>query len=229
MATMGKRMRKAYEGLNQLKSVTIEEAVKIVKERATAKFDETIDIAMVLNVDTRKSDQNIRGMITLPNGTGKSVRVAVFAKDAKAEEAKKAGADIVGAEDLVEKILKGEINFDRCIATPEMMGVVGKVAKVLGPKGLMPNPKLGTVTPNVAKAVEEAKAGQLEYRSEKNGIIHAGIGKASFDAKKLAENVSVFISTLTKSKPGTVKGSYVKKIALSSTMGPSVIIDVASL
>ncbi len=229
MAKQGKRIRKAYEGLDQLDAVSVEEAVKIVKERATAKFDETIDIAMNLNIDTRKAEQNLRGMISLPNGTGKTVRVAVFAKDAKAEEALKAGADIVGSDDLLADIQAGKINFDRCIATPDMMGVVGRVAKILGPKGLMPNPKLGTVTPNVAKAVEDAKAGQLEYRAEKNGIIHAGIGKASFDAKKLAENVSSFISVILKAKPATAKGTYVKRITLTSTMGPSVEIDVAQL
>ncbi|MDP4840261.1 MAG: 50S ribosomal protein L1 [Alphaproteobacteria bacterium] len=229
MAKQGKRIRKAYEGLDQLDAVSVEEAVKIVKERATAKFDETIDIAMNLNIDTRKAEQNLRGMISLPNGTGKTVRVAVFAKDAKAEEALKAGADIVGSDVLLADIQAGKINFDRCIATPDMMGVVGRVAKILGPKGLMPNPKLGTVTPNVAKAVEDAKAGQLEYRAEKNGIVHAGIGKASFDAKKLAENVSSFISVILKAKPATAKGTYVKRITLTSTMGPSVEIDVAQL
>lgn len=229
MAKQGKRITKAYEGLDQLDAVSIEEAVKIVKERATAKFDETIDIAMNLNIDTRKAEQNLRGMISLPNGTGKTVRVAVFAKDAKAEEAKKAGADIVGSDDLLADIQAGKINFDRCIATPDMMGVVGRAAKILGPKGLMPNPKLGTVTPNVAKAVEGAKAGQLEYRAEKTGIIHAGIGKASFDAKKLAENVKSFISVILKAKPATAKGTYVKRITLTSTMGPSIEIDVAQV
>jgi LSU ribosomal protein L1P len=229
MAKQGKRIHKAYEGLEQLGEVSIEQAVKVVKERATAKFDETIEIAMALNVDPRKADQNVRGMISLPHGTGKSIRVAVFAKDAKAEEAKKAGADIVGAEDLVDEIVKGNINFDRCIATPDMMGIVGRVAKILGPKGLMPNPKLGTVTPNVVKAVEDAKAGQLEYRAEKMGIVHAGIGKASFAENKLVENVKAFLDTLIKAKPATVKGSYVKKISLSSTMGPSVTIDVATI
>jgi large subunit ribosomal protein L1 len=229
MAKQGKRIAKAYEGLDQLDAVSVDEAVKIVKERATAKFDETIDIAMNLNIDTRKAEQNLRGMISLPNGTGKTVRVAVFAKDAKAEEAKKAGADIVGSDDLLADIQAGKIDFDRCIATPDMMGVVGRVARILGPKGLMPNPKLGTVTPNVAKAVEDAKAGQLEYRAEKTGIVHAGIGKASFDAKKLAENVNSFISVILKAKPATAKGTYVKRITLTSTMGPSIEIDVAQL
>jgi len=185
MAKQGKRMLKAYEGLDQLDAMSVEEAVKIVKERATAKFDESVDISVNLNIDTRKAEQNLRGMISLPNGTGKSVRVAVFAKDAKAEEAKKAGADIVGSDELLKDIQAGKINFDRCIATPDMMGVVGRAAKILGPKGLMPNPKLGTVTPDVTKAVTDAKAGQLEYRAEKTGIIHAGVGRASFDQQKL--------------------------------------------
>ena len=228
MAKQGKRIVKAYEGLNQLDAMSVEEAVKIIKERATAKFDETIDISMNLNVDTRKAEQNIRGMISLPNGTGKNVRVAVFAKDAKAEEAKKAGADIVGSDELLADIQAGKINFDRCIATPDMMGVVGRAAKILGPKGLMPNPKLGTVTPNVTKAVEDAKAGQLEYRAEKTGIVHAGVGKASFDEKKLAENVHAFIAVISKAKPTTVKGTYIKRVTLTSTMGPSVQISVAS-
>lgn len=229
MAKVGKRTQKAREGLDALSAVSVEEAVKIVRERATAKFDETIDIAMNLNVDTRKADQNIRGMVSLPNGTGKTMRVAVFAKDAKAEEAKKAGADIVGSEDLLADITAGKINFDRCIATPDMMGVVGRAAKILGPKGLMPNPKLGTVTPNVAKAVEDAKAGQLEYRAEKTGIVHAGIGKASFDEKKLAENIHAFIAVISKAKPATVKGTYIKRISLSSTMGPGIQIDASIL
>ena len=227
MAKQGKRIVKAYEGLNQLDAMSVEEAVKIIKERATAKFDETIDISMNLNVDTRKAEQHIRGMISLPNGTGKTVRVAVFAKDAKAEEAKKAGADIVGSDELLADIQAGKINFDRCIATPDMMGVVGRAAKILGPKGLMPNPKLGTVTPNVTKAVEEAKAGQLEYRAEKTGIVHAGVGKASFDEKKLAENIHAFIAVISKVKPATVKGTYIKRVTLTSTMGPSVQISVA--
>ncbi len=227
MAKQGKRILKAYEGLSQLDAMSVEEAVKIVKERATAKFDETIDISINLNVDTRKAEQNIRGMISLPNGTGKNGRVAVFAKDAKAEEAKKAGADIVGSDELLADIQAGKINFDRCIATPDMMGVVGRVARILGPKGLMPNPKLGTVTPNVIKAVEDAKAGQLEYRAEKTGIVHAGVGKASFDEKKLAENVQAFITVISKAKPSTVKGTYIKRVTLTSTMGPSVEISVA--
>lgn len=229
MAYKGKRIKKILGDLDRTKRYSIEEAVEILKKNATAKFDETVEIAMRLNVDTRKADQNIRGMITLPNGTGKSARVAVFARDAKAEEAKKAGADIIGAEDLVDSINNGEINFDRCIATPDMMGLVGRVARVLGPKGLMPNPKLGTVTPNVAKAVEEAKAGQLEFRAEKNGIVHAGIAKASFDVKKIAENLHAFTDRIIKDKPATVKGTYLEKVSVSTTMGASLTIDVSSL
>lgn len=227
MAVHGKRVRKAYEGLDANKVYNLQEAVKIIKERATAKFDETIEIAINLNIDTRKADQSIRGMISLPHGTGRTVRVAVFAKDAKADEAKNAGADIVGDDDLAELIKKGEINFDRCIATPDMMGVVGKVAKILGPKGLMPNPKLGTVTPNVAQAVKDAKAGQIEYRAEKAGIIHAGIGKASFSETQLAENIKFLADTVSKARPTGIKGSFIKKVSLSSTMGPSVRIDLA--
>lgn len=229
MAHKGKRLKNILEGLDRTKTYTFEDAVVFLKKNATAKFDETIEIAMRLNVDTRKADQNIRGMITLPNGTGKSARVAVFAKDDKAAEAQKAGADIVGAEDLVEKITKGEIDFDRCIATPDMMGLVGRVAKILGPKGLMPNPKLGTVTPNVAKAVEEAKAGQLEYRAEKNGIVHAGVAKASFAEANIVENLRAFADKIIKAKPATVKGTYIEKVSISTTMGPSLTIDVASL
>lgn len=227
MSHMGKRLRQAYEGHDREKIVNLSDAVKFVKERAKAKFDETIELAVNLNIDTRKADQNIRGMISLPHGTGKSVRVAVFARDEKAQEAKKAGADIVGDDDLVQLILKGEINFDRCIATPDMMAVVGKVAKVLGPKGLMPNPKLGTVTPNVAKAVEDAKAGQVEYRAEKLGIVHVGVGKASFSEKNLEENIKALVDVLIKSKPTGIKGSYIKRISLSSTMGPSIKVDAA--
>lgn len=229
MAFQGKRMRKAAEGVNSLNPISLEEAVKAVKARATAKFDETIDIAINLNVDTRKADQNIRGMLSLPHGTGKKLRVAVVCKDDKMDEAKKAGADLVGADELIDQILKGEINFDRLIATPDMMGLLGKVARVLGPKGLMPNPKLGTVTPNVANAVKEAKAGQIEYRAEKSGIVHAGIGKASFSEGNLMDNIKALISTLVKSRPSGVKGAYFKKITISSSMGPSVRIDAASV
>lgn len=225
----GKRIRKAYEGLNSLPVFSVKEAVKIVKERATAKFDETIEVAMNLNIDPRKSDQNIRGVTQLPAGTGKTLRVAVFAKGAKAEAARNAGADLVGDEDLAEKIQAGEIDFDRCIATPDMMGLLGKLARILGPKGLMPNPKLGTVTMDVAEAVKAVKGGQVEYRAEKAGIIHAGIGKASFSEQDIEKNLRSFVDAIMKAKPTGVKGSYVKKIFLSSTMGPSVRIEIADL
>lgn len=225
----GKRIRKAYEGLNALPVYSVKEAVRVIKDRATAKFDETIEIAMRLNVDPRKSDQNIRGVTQLPAGTGKTLRVAVFAKGPKAEEAKRAGADIVGDEDLAEKIQAGEINFDRCIATPDMMTVLGKLARILGPRGLMPNPKLGTVTTNVSEAVKAAKGGQVEYRAEKSGIVHAGIGKASFSEENIEKNLRSFVDAIMKAKPTGVKGSYVKTISLSSTMGPSVKIDLADL
>jgi len=197
----GKRIRKAYEGLDSLPAYKVKEAVRIVKERATAKFDETIEVAMNLNVDPRKSDQGIRGVTQLPSGTGKALRVAVFAKGAKAEEARKAGADIVGDEDLAEKIQAGEINFDRCIATPDMMVLLGKLARVLGPRGLMPNPKLGTVTLDVVEAIKAAKGGQVEYRADKAGIIHAGIGKASFSAENIEKNLRFFVDAVIKSKP----------------------------
>lgn len=225
----GKRIRKAYEGLDALTACSVKEAVRIVKERATAKFDETIEISMNLNVDPRKSDQNIRGVTQLPAGTGKTLRVAVFAKGPKAEEARKAGADIVGDDDLAEKVQAGEINFDRCIATPDMMGTLGKLARVLGPRGLMPNPKLGTVTMDVAEAVKAAKGGQVEYRAEKAGIVHAGIGKASFSAVDIEKNLRSFVDAIMKAKPTGVKGSYLKKVTLSSTMGPSVRIEIADL
>ena len=225
----GKRIRKAYEGLDSLAVFSVKEAIRIVKERATAKFDETIEISMNLNVDPRKSDQNIRGVTQLPAGTGKTLRVAVFAKGAKAEEARKAGADVVGDEDLAEKVQAGEINFDRCIATPDMMALLGKLARVLGPRGLMPNPKLGTVTMDVAEAIKAAKGGQVEYRAEKAGIVHAGIGKVSFSAEDIEKNLRSFVDAIMKAKPTGVKGSYVKKVSLSSTMGPSVRIEFADL
>jgi len=225
----GKRIRKAYEEVGKQTSCTLKEAVKIVKKQATAKFDETIDIAINLNVDPRKSDQNVRGVTQLPAGTGKDLRVAVFAKGPQAEEARKAGADVVGDEDLAEKIQAGEINFDRCIATPDMMGLLGKLARVLGPRGLMPNPKLGTVTLEVGKAVKAAKGGQVEYRADKAGIVHAGIGKASFSEENLETNIRAFTDAIVKTKPTGVKGTYVKKISLSSTMGPNVCIDQADL
>lgn len=229
MPKISKRMKDAYAGIDREKIYSLEEAVKLIKSKAKAKFDETIDLTINLNVDVRKSDQNIRGALVLPHGTGKTLRVAVFAKDAKADEAKKAGADLVGAEDLAEKIKKGEMNFERCVATPDMMPLVGTLGKILGPKGLMPNPKLGTVTPDVASAVKAAKGGQIEYRAEKEGIVHAGVGKASFAEKALMENVKALSSTIMKSKPDTIKGAFLVKASLSSTMGPSVKINLADL
>ncbi len=222
-------MQKVYEGLDTAKLYSVADAIALLKEKISTKFDETIEAAIALGVDTRKSDQNVRGMVELPHGTGKTYRVAVFAKDANAEAAKKAGADVVGSDDLVAAIQKGDLNFDRCIATPDMMGMVGQVAKVLGPKGLMPNPKLGTVTPNVAEAVKKAKAGQVEYRAEKNGIVHAGLGKSSFDVKKLQENFDALLDALKKAKPQGVKGTYLKQVTLSSTMGPGLKLDVKEL
>ncbi|MBX3457168.1 MAG: 50S ribosomal protein L1 [Candidatus Paracaedibacteraceae bacterium] len=227
MAKVGKRLKNAVQNLDKTKVYSLEEAVKTIKERATAKFDETIEVAINLNVDPRKADQNLRGVVQLPNGTGKTYRVAVFAKGPKAEEALKAGADIVGAEDLMEKIQAGDMPFDRCIATPDMMGLVGRVGKILGPRGLMPNPKLGTVTMDVAEAVKSVKGGQVEYRTEKAGIVHAGVGKASFTEKAILENVKSYVDAVIKAKPTGVKGTYVKSMSLSSTMGPAVKFDVA--
>ncbi len=227
MAKKSKRMKKAYEGLDRSKIYEITEALKLLKDRKATKLDETVEIVLRLGVDPRQSDQNVRGVVSLPHGTGKKLTVAVFARDDKAEEAKKAGADFVGADDLAEQIQKNEISFDRCIATPDMMGVVGKVAKILGPKGLMPNPKLGTVTPNVAAAVGAAKAGQVEFRAEKQGIVHAGVGKISFDDKKLLENIEAFLDAIRKAKPASLKGAYMKKASLSSTMGPGLQIPAA--
>jgi len=229
MAKLGKRLKSAYEGVDSNKFYSLEEAVKLVKAGAKAKFDETVEVAMNLGVDPRHADQMVRGVVELPNGTGKTVRVAVFAKAEKAEEARKAGADIVGAEDLAEQIQGGMMDFDRCIATPDMMGVVGRLGKVLGPRNLMPNPKLGTVTPNVTEAIRAAKAGQVQFRVEKAGIIHAGIGKASFDEAKLVENIKAFIDAINKAKPAGAKGTYVKKVSLSSTMGVGVKLDIASV
>ena len=226
---IGKRFKKAAEGLNPESYYTLDDAVKLVKSRATAKFDETIEVALNLNIDPRKSEQNLRGTVMLPNGTGKTLRVAVFAKGPRAEEAKTAGADIVGAEDLAEKVQAGQIEFDRCIATPDMMGIVGRLGKVLGPRGLMPNPKLGTVTPNVAEAVKAAKGGQVEYRTEKAGIIHAGVGKASFTEQAIADNVRAFVGAITRSRPTGIKGAFIKKVSLSSTMGPGVKLELTSL
>jgi len=229
MSTIGKRTTKAREGIDPAKSYTLDEAVKLVKARAKAKFDETIEVAMNLGVDPRHADQMVRGVVSLPNGTGRTSKVAVFAKGAKAEEAKRAGADIVGAEDLAEQVSKGEINFDRCIATPDMMGIVGRLGKVLGPRGLMPNPKVGTVTMDVTQAVKDAKGGAVEFRVEKAGIVHAGVGKASFEEKAIAANVRALIDSVVKAKPAGAKGTYLKKISISSTMGPGVKIALESV
>lgn len=229
MARVSKRLRAAREGIDPNSQVTLEEAIKLVKERATAKFDETVEIAINLGVDPRHADQNVRGVVSLPNGTGKSIRVAVFAKGDKAEEAKAAGADIVGADDLAQQIQDGNFDFDRVIATPDMMPVVGRLGKVLGPRGLMPNPKLGTVTPDVTGAIAAVKGGQVEFRAEKAGIVHAGIGKASFDEGKLVENARAFFDAIVKAKPSGAKGTYVKRVSLSSTMGAGVKIEVGSL
>ena len=229
MAKIGKRTaaaRKAFDGKADL---GVAEAVALVKANATAKFDETLEIAMNLGVDPRHADQMVRGVVNLPNGTGRNVRVAVFAKDAKADEAKAAGADIVGAEDLVAKVQGGEIDFDRCIATPDMMPLVGRLGKVLGPRGMMPNPKVGTVTTDIAAAVKASKGGAVEFRVEKAGIVHGGVGKASFDAKAIAENARAFADAVIKAKPAGAKGNYVKKVSMTSTMGPGLKIDVASL
>jgi large subunit ribosomal protein L1 len=229
MAKKGKRLAGAYGDLDRNSSYDISEAVKFIKEKATAKFDETIELSMNLGVDPRHADQNVRGVVSLPNGTGKTVRVAVFAKGDKAEEAKTAGADVIGAEDLMEKVQKGEIDFERCIATPDMMPVVGRLGKILGPRGLMPNPKLGTVTPDVTTAVAAAKGGQVEFRAEKAGIVHAGIGKASFGADALVENAKAFVEAINKARPSGAKGTYIKRVSMSSTMGPGVKVDITSL
>ncbi|QDZ02348.1 50S ribosomal protein L1 [Nitratireductor mangrovi] len=226
---IAKRQQAVRDGLDRDKAYEITEAVKLLKERATAKFDETIEVAMNLGVDPRHADQMVRGVVNLPNGTGRDVRVAVFARGPKAEEATAAGADIVGAEDLVETVQKGEINFDRCIATPDMMPLVGRLGKVLGPRGMMPNPKVGTVTMDITAAVKASKGGAVEFRVEKAGIVHAGVGKASFEADKIIENVRAFADAVIKAKPSGAKGNYVKKVAISSTMGPGLKIDVASL
>ena len=226
---MSKRFKKAVEGIDAAKDYPVEEAVKLVKARATAKFDETIELAINLGVDPKHADQMVRGVVALPNGTGRSLRVAVFAKGAKAEEAKKAGADIVGADELAEQVQKGEINFDRCIATPDMMGVVGRLGKVLGPRGLMPNPKVGTVTMDVTTAIKDAKGGAVEFRVEKAGIVQAGVGKASFAEDALVQNIKSFVDGVIKAKPQGVKGTYLKKISVSSTMGPGVKIALPSV
>ena len=224
-----KRLKAATGLVDQSKNYGIDDAVKLVKGNAKAKFDETVEISMNLGIDPRHADQMVRGLISLPNGTGKTLRVGVFARNVKAEEALAAGADVVGAEDLAEKVQAGEIAFDRCIATPDMMALVGRLGKILGPRGLMPNPKLGTVTMDVKGAVLAAKAGQVEFRAEKAGIIHAGIGKASFEDGHLLENIRAFVDAIQKAKPAGAKGTYVKKVSLSSSMGPGVHVDVASL
>ncbi len=230
MAKQGKRLKKAYEGIDpDAAPVAVGAAVKLVKSRATAKFDETVEVAMNLNIDPRKQDQNLRGMVILPHGTGKSVRVGVFARGDKAKEAEAAGADVVGAEDLAEKIQAGTIDFDRAIATPDMMSIVGRLGKILGPRGLMPNPRLGTVTQNITEAVQAAKGGQVEFRADKAGIVHAGVGKASFTEDALVDNVRAFVGAITRAKPTGVKGTYINRVSVSSTMGPGVKVDLAGL
>ena len=229
MAKIAKRTAKAREGIDRDKSYDLAEAVKLIKDRATAKFDETVEVAMNLGVDPRHADQMVRGVVNLPNGTGRTVRVAVFAKGAKAEEATKAGADIVGAEDLVETVQKGEIDFDRCIATPDLMPLVGRLGKVLGPRGMMPNPKVGTVTMDIAAAVKASKGGAVEFRVEKAGIVQGGVGKVSFDADKIVENIRAFADAVIKAKPTGAKGNYVKKVSITSTMGPGLKIDPATI
>jgi large subunit ribosomal protein L1 len=224
-----KRLAAAYDAFDRTRQYPLVEAVRLVKQNARAKFDETVELSMNLGIDPRHADQMVRGLISLPNGTGKTLRVGVFARAAKAEEAQAAGADVVGADDLAERVQAGEIAFDRCIATPDMMALVGRLGKILGPRGLMPNPRLGTVTMDVAGAVRAAKAGQVEFRAEKAGIIHAGVGKASFDADKLLENIRALVDAVQKAKPSGAKGNYLQKMALSSTMGPGVRIDVTSL
>jgi large subunit ribosomal protein L1 len=229
MTQHGKRTEKSREGVDRMKLYSIDEAIKMVKERASAKFDETIEVAMNLGVDPRHSDQMVRGVVNLPNGSGRSVRVGVFARGAKADEARAAGADVVGAEDLVEKVQAGNIDFDRCIATPDLMPLVGRLGKVLGPRGMMPNPKVGTVTMDVTTAVRGAKGGSVEFRVEKAGIVQAGIGKASFSADKLVQNIKAFADAVQKSKPSGAKGTYIERVAVSSTMGPGVKVEPSSL
>jgi large subunit ribosomal protein L1 len=226
---LGKRGKKAREGLDRNAFYKVEAAVELIKRGATAKFDETVEVAMNLGIDPRQADQNVRGVVQLPHGTGKRLRVAVFAKGEKAQLARDAGADIVGDSDLAEKVQAGQIEFDRCIATPDMMAVVGRLGKVLGPRGLMPNPKLGTVTNDVAEAVKAVKGGQVEFRAEKAGLVHAGVGKASFSKEALIENVKAFVGAIAKAKPSGAKGSYIKKVSLSTTMGPGVKLEVSSI
>ena len=226
MAKHGKRLRKTYEAIDRETGYGIAEAVRIIKDSATSKFDETVEVAINLDVDPKHANQMVRGAVSLPHGTGKALKVAVFAKGDKAKEAEAAGADFVGAEDLAEKIQNGEVDFDRCIATPDMMAVVGKLGKILGPRGLMPNPKLGTVTPNVAEAVKSSKGGEIEFRVEKAGIVHAGVGKTSFTQDALVENVNAFVDAIMKAKPSGAKGTYLKRASVSSTMGPVVRMNV---
>ena len=224
-----KRLQAAYASVDKTKALPLDQAIALVKQNARAKFDETVEISLNLGIDPRHADQMVRGLISLPNGTGKTLRVGVFARGAKAEEALAAGADVVGAEDLAEKVQAGDIAFDRCIATPDMMALVGRLGKILGPRGLMPNPRLGTVTMDVKGAIGAAKAGQVEFRAEKAGVIHAGIGKASFEEAKLLENIRAFVDAIQKAKPTGAKGTYVQKVSLSSSMGPGVRVDVSSL
>ncbi len=229
MAKKGKRLLQAREGVDQGKAYDVAEAVKMLKERATARFDETVEIALNLGVDPRHADQMVRGVVELPHGTGKTLRVAVFARGEKAEEAQQSGADIVGAEDLAKRVEEGQMDFDRCIATPDVMAIVGRLGKILGPRGLMPNPKLGTVTQDIGVAVAAAKRGQIQFRAEKAGIVHAGIGKASFSHDQLVENVRAFVGAVSRAKPSGVKGTFLKKVALTSTMGCGIRVDVASV
>jgi large subunit ribosomal protein L1 len=229
MAKTGKRLEKAYEGIDPMMLHPLAEAVKLIKGRSSAKFDETVELAMNLNIDPRKPDQNLRGTLMLPHGTGKTVRVAVFARGDRAKEAETAGADVVGAEDLAEKVQAGQIDFDRAIATPDMMSIVGRLGKILGPRGLMPNPRLGTVTANVGEAVRAAKGGQVEFRAEKAGVVHAGVGKASFTEAALVDNVRAFVGAITRAKPSGAKGTYIKKVSLSSTMGPGIKVELPGL
>jgi large subunit ribosomal protein L1 len=229
MARKGKRLASAYEGIDRGAAYPVNEAVKLLKAGATAKFDETVELSMNLGIDPRHADQQVRGVVQLPNGTGKTVRVAVFAKGDKVQEAKDAGADLVGAEDLAEKIQGGEMNFDRCIATPDMMAVVGRLGKLLGPRGLMPNPKLGTVTPNIADAVKAAKGGEVTFRAEKAGIVHVGVGKASFSEQAIAENIRAVVDAIARAKPSGAKGTYIKRVSVSSTMGPGMRLELGSV
>ena len=229
MAKTGKRLKRAYEGIDPAVARPLEDALKLIKQRAAAKFDETVEVSMNLNLDPRKPDQNLRGAVMLPHGTGKAMRVAVFARGDRAKEAEAAGADLIGAEDLAERVQAGQIDFDRAIATPDLMSLVGRLGKILGPRGLMPNPRLGTVTQNVAEAVRAAKGGQVEFRAEKAGIVHAGVGKASFTEAALADNVRALVGAIVRGKPSGVRGTYIKKVSVSSTMGPGVKVELSGL